>query len=538
MRLLLKIALAAALVVISMAGAGGVTTAAPTGSVEGSVWADDGDPIRGALVQVCSWDTGLVAGEARTASDGRYSVGGLAFNRYRVSAEAEGYFRQDYKDGAPRGVMVAPPGATDNIDFILTPGSSISGYIYQADGRTPLPGARVAAYQDGGAAWGYAGIAYADASGFYSLTLSAAGGTYRVGAEAAGFGAEHYVAFWDSGEATDIRLSSLGHRAGVDINLDPVGYVSGTVYDAGGLVPVAAGHVVAFDNATGVQVAEGFCEARAGTYYVNLSPGTYRLKAEAEGYLAEWYLDAARFSAASPVSVVDLEEEGSIDFTLTPVLEVRTYLASFPGAGVRLNGRLVSLGAGEDCTTSFIWGAAPGSYAHETPRTLRDSTGFFSCVLEGLEPGKVYYYRARAAGDGGPVYGEESHFKVPDREAPAMARLNLDITATAVVLTWTTREPAFSRIDFGLTDEYGSSTGQSQEMVTSFNVTLLVRPDSAYHYRIVLRDSSGNRWESGDLTFDTPAYYGGRNAWPWKVLGFAIVGLVAVALGFVWARSR
>ena len=179
--------------------------------------------------------------------------------------------------------------------------------------------------------------------------------------------------------------------------------------------------------------------------------------------MAKWYADVTAFSDASSVWVVDLGEEEGIDFNLPPALEVRTYRATFSGTTVRLNGSLESLGAETDCTTSFIWGGAPGSYAHETPGAVRDSAGFFSFVLDDLEPGMTYYYRARAVGGGGPVYGEEAHFKARDTEAPAMARLKLDVSATTVVLSWTSREPASSQIDHGLTDEYESTTGESLE---------------------------------------------------------------------------
>ena len=539
MRHLLKIVLAAAVAVMLTAGMGGGTTAAPSGSIEGNVRADDGEGISGALVRAYGWDTGLMMGEARTATDGTYTIDGLGFARYRVKAEARGYFPEYYRDGAPMPVLVIPQSTTDNVDFLLSPGGYISGWVYRADGRTPIEGARVEAYQEAGGAWEHVASSYADQKGSYSMTVAMAGGTYRVRAQAAGYAAEYYVGFFDTAEATDIHLGDGGHVLGVNFYLDQVGFISGTVYDADGMAPIAAGHVVAYDNATGASVAEGFCEARGGRYYVNLGPGTYRLKAEADGYLAEWYAEVTAFGAASPVSVAELNETAGIDFTLKPDMGVRTYPAAVSDASVRLNGRLTSLGTASDCTASFVWGAGSGSYTHETPGAIRASTGFFSFVLDDLVPGMTYYYKAKAVSDADPVYGEEMRFRARDTTAPVIARLKCDTTASTAVISWTTKEPASSRIDFGVTDAYGSSTGENPDLVTSFSVTLSsLSPETTYHYRIIVGDSSRNRSVSDDHTFKTAEYYGGMGTRTWKILGFAVAGLMVVALGFVWVKAR
>ncbi len=540
MRRFVKVALAAALLLMLTAGLRGVATATPAGSVEGSVRADDGEPIVGALVQASSWETGIIAGEARTASDGSYSIGGLAFGGYRVSAEATGYFPQSYKDGAPREVWAVPPGATDNIEFVLAPGSSISGYVCQADGRTPLMGARVTAYMEAGGEWVAVASGYADAKGFYSLTVFLEGGTYRVKAEGAGFAAEWHVAFWETVEASDIRLGRGGYAAGVNINLDAIGFISGTVYDADELAPIAGGHVVAYDNATSLQVAEGFCEPRGGTYFVNLGPGTYRLNAEAAGYVAEWYADVATSRDASPVSVLGQSQEAGIDFTLTPVLGVRTYLATFSGTSVRLNGRLESLGAEEECTTSFIWGTAPGSYTHETPRTGRDSTGFFSFVLEDLDPGTTGYYRARATAEGGIVFGEEVKFRSFDDSAPLVSEVKCFVSGSTATISWTTDEAATSQVDFGLTADYASTTGpQDLQLVTKHRQVLCdLSSRSTYYYRIISRDASGNRAVSEGLTFTADASYHGLASQGAKIAGFAVAAVLGIVLCFLWVRVR
>ena len=75
-----------------------------------------------------------------------------------------------------------------------------------------------------------------------------------------------------------------------------------------------------------------------------------------------------------------------------------------------LNGELSSLGTASSINVSFEWGTATGSYTHTTADQARTSTGAFSADLSGLTPGTTYYYRAKADGDGDPVYGAEKSF--------------------------------------------------------------------------------------------------------------------------------
>lgn len=98
---------------------------------------------------------------------------------------------------------------------------------------------------------------------------------------------------------------------------------------------------------------------------------------------------------------------------LNPIdFRVRTLSATgVTGTSATLNGELTYLRSGLSVAVSFEWGAEPGSYTNETtPQTMSDA-GRFSFDLEGLEPGRTYYFRAKA--DGGELgirYGSESSF--------------------------------------------------------------------------------------------------------------------------------
>jgi hypothetical protein len=527
-RNLARIAFAAALAVMFVASIGGVAIAAPAGSIGGCVQADNGTPISGAHVVAYEWETGMFVGEARTSEDGAYSIAGLALPRYGVKADAAGYLSEYYREGGIIPVVVLSPYATDNIDFTLTPGSSISGCVYRADGLTPIEAARVVAYQKVGGAWEYAADGYADSEGSYSITTGTGAGTYKVKAQAVGYAAEYYSRILDPPEVTEIHVSAGGAIAGVNFSLNQIGFISGTVYKADGVTPIPGVHIVAYDSATGGSVDEGFSGTNAGLYYINLSPGTYRLEAEGAGYLAEWYADVTTFGAATPVSVASLSEVPDINFTLETVMLITTLRAfDITETSARLTGNLTSLGAASEVVVSFVWGTAPGSYTHETPRQVRISRGYISFGLTGLAPGLTYYYMAKAVGDADPVYGGEKSFATIDETAPVMSESICRTTSSIATVTWTTDEPTTSQIDFGLTEDYGSTTGQSADLVTSHSVCLIeLSANRTYHYRIICKDASGNAAVTEDYTFRTDSHYGGLASRAWKIVGVVVLAVV------------
>jgi len=78
-------------------------------------------------------------------------------------------------------------------------------------------------------------------------------------------------------------------------------------------------------------------------------------------------------------------------------------------SGARLNGSLSSLGSTATANISFQWGTNPGKYTDETTPAAINIARDFSFDLDGLVPGKTYYFRAKAAG-AGTVYGAEMTF--------------------------------------------------------------------------------------------------------------------------------
>lgn len=124
--------------------------AAGTGRIAGTVrFEADGQPIPGASVHVFSADNPFLYNMTQTEKDGTYVVSGLTTGSYLVEVWASGTM-PEFFDNAPSleqatRVEVVEPAQTDRIDFSLSTGGSITGFVRDAEGL-PLAGAYVQAY--------------------------------------------------------------------------------------------------------------------------------------------------------------------------------------------------------------------------------------------------------------------------------------------------------------------------------------------------------------------------------------------------------
>ncbi|TSC70575.1 MAG: glycoside hydrolase family protein [Parcubacteria group bacterium Gr01-1014_46] len=80
----------------------------------------------------------------------------------------------------------------------------------------------------------------------------------------------------------------------------------------------------------------------------------------------------------------------------------------------------------------------------------------------------------------------------------------LEISDSSAIISWKTDRPSDSKVEYGKTDSYESSTEVNSSFVTShsFNLSNL-SSGTTYHYRVRSIDESGNLTFSGDRTFTT-----------------------------------
>ena len=77
-------------------------------------------------------------------------------------------------------------------------------------------------------------------------------------------------------------------------------------------------------------------------------------------------------------------------------------------------------------------------------------------------------------------------------------------TSSGATITWATDEPSDSRVEYGPTTSYGSTTAPNASMVTSHTMTVSgLAQATLYHARVHSRDSAGNAAVSPDFTFTT-----------------------------------
>jgi hypothetical protein len=87
-----------------------------------------------------------------------------------------------------------------------------------------------------------------------------------------------------------------------------------------------------------------------------------------------------------------------------------------------------------------------------------------------------------------------------DTTAPAIS----GVAANGATITWSTNERATSRVEYGTTTAYGSSTTTDATLTTSHSQTLSgLAAGTVYHYRVRSTDAAGNTATSPDATFTT-----------------------------------
>lgn len=148
---------------------------------------------------------------------------------------------------------------------------------------------------------------------------------------------------------------------------------------------------------------------------------------------------------------------------------------------------------------------ASGSWTvHPVSGTSWNWTPISSDVTEN---GKVWIEGHNAAHSRLAIDGSNSTFAVrTECSAPSISNVNVgSITQTSAVVTWSTNESSDSQVEYGTTTSYGSTTSVQQTGgVTSHSVTVSgLTKGTTYHFRVISKDSAGNKTTSSDFSFTT-----------------------------------
>lgn len=183
-------------------------------------------------------------------------------------------------------------------------------------------------------------------------------------------------------------------------------------------------------------------------------------------------LDLADMDADGDIDIVLGEHRGSLKMAYWKNSGTGTFSERVVGTGneSHLGGRVVDIdGDGDQDIVSIAWDA----------------------------PQNLHLWRNDAITGGGPV----------DSTPPSISAVTTSaVTASGATITWTTNEPADSRVEYGVTTTYGSTTGTNTTLTTSHSRTLSgLSAGTTYHYRARSVDAAGNASVGGDHTFTTLA---------------------------------
>ncbi len=150
------------------------------------------------------------------------------------------------------------------------------------------------------------------------------------------------------------------------------------------------------------------------------------------------------------------------------------------------------------------------AYALTPPVSLGDpltvnQTGLYNKNLTGLSSNTVYYFKITVKDTADQTATFEGSFKTLgiDTTAPIISSVSATPSVTSCLITWTTDENADSKVNYGLSNTYGS-TASDLTLVTSHSLVLNgLLPNTLYHYKVFSTDASNNTTSDIDKVFTT-----------------------------------
>ena len=131
-------------------------------------------------------------------------------------------------------------------------------------------------------------------------------------------------------------------------------------------------------------------------------------------------------------------------------------------------------------------------------------------VLSGLVASTLYHYRVHSTNAAGiEAISGDLTFTTSAVPLPApiiSSVVAVSITTYAATVTWTTDQTSNSRVEYGTSTAYGSSSALNANSVTAHSQVLSgLLPLTVYHYCVHSTNAAGNEAISGDFTFTTLA---------------------------------
>lgn len=237
------------------------------------------------------------------------------------------------------------------------------------------------------------------------------------------------------------------------------------------------------------------------------------------------------FRVLSKDAASNLATSGNNTFTTTalPGDTSGPVISSISVGNISPNGATVTWSTDEAASSQVEYGTTT---SYGSLSALNSSlVSSHSRSLSGLSPSTVYHYRviSKDTADNSSTSGDgifTSAGASTDTTGPAISSvLAQNITTGSATLTWTTDEPATSQVDFGLTDDYGSSTTKNETLLMSHQqIVTGLSAGSTYHFSVKSKDAAGNLSSSSDNSFQTVASESADTSAPADVERFVASG--------------
>jgi len=133
-----------------------------------------------------------------------------------------------------------------------------------------------------------------------------------------------------------------------------------------------------------------------------------------------------------------------------------------------------------------------------------DSTTSHTINLTGLTMGTNYYFYVKSGVASDNHSGNYYNFMTTiDITPPDITGIAAIASTTMATITWTTNELASTKVQYGLTTDYGAES--SSDLLTLDHVRALtdLTDGSTYHYRVISMDANNNSATSTDSTFNS-----------------------------------
>ena len=315
-------------------------TMATGGSITGTV-TSGGSPAGAGSVCIyafVAYPYGTFVGQTTTTgSGGAFSLGGLGLGSYDlqisdcapVGVDASQWYsaQTDFSSSDTPVTLTSNTPSQALGTIALATGGYASGTVTSASTGMPVAGACVVAFGPGGS---YISKTTTATDGSYTLSkLTPGTGTAKIRVtDCAGSGAlatQWYGGGYDLTTATAINVTGGSTTTGLNVSLEPAGYVTGTVTDASSTQPLA--NICAFAYSTHDQWIATATTDATGTYQlVGLPAGSvYVYFSDCNGsgaHSAQWYNNtstgASSYTSALAVTVTAGTTTSGINASLSP----------------------------------------------------------------------------------------------------------------------------------------------------------------------------------------------------------------------------